>query len=68
MVEMLEDKLFPGIAKANQQKEKREKQTGHSRYGDQMKEHFFLSKFGQITLKTKKNLGETEHDLYFLTQ
>jgi len=52
MVEMLEHKLFPAITKANQQREKKYKQTGYSRYGDQMREHYFLCKSGQISPKT----------------
>ena len=52
MVELLEPKLFPAITKANQQREKKYKQTGYSRYGDQMREHYLLCKFGQITAKT----------------
>jgi len=52
MVELLEHTLFPAIAKANQHREKTNKQTGYSRYGDQMREHHFLCKFGQIAAKT----------------
>ena len=52
MVEMLEHELFPAITKANQQREKKYKQTGYSRYGDQMREHYLLCKLGQISPKT----------------
>jgi len=52
MVELEEQGLFPAITKANRRREKANKQTGYSRYGDQMQEHYFLARFGQITVQT----------------
>jgi hypothetical protein len=51
MVELLEHKLFPAITTANQHRAKTNKQTGYSRYGDQMRAHYFLCKFSQIDVK-----------------
>jgi len=51
MVELIEHELFPGITKANRQREKANKQSGYSRYGDQMREHYLLCKFDQIDVK-----------------
>ena len=52
MVELEEQRFFPAIIKANQRRERANKQTGYSRYGDQMQEHYFLARFGQITVQT----------------
>jgi len=54
MVELLEHKLFPAITKANRHREKTNKWSDYSRYGDQMREHYFLCKFGQIDVKFEK--------------
>jgi len=51
MVELLDHKLFPTITKANRHREKRNKLSGYSRYGDQMREHYLLCKFGQIDVE-----------------
>jgi len=51
MVELLEHKLFPAITQANRHREKRNKQTDYSRYGDLMRAHYFICKFGQIDVK-----------------
>ena len=51
MVELLEHKLFPAISRANRRREKAYKQTGYSRYGDQMREHYVMCKFDQIDVK-----------------
>jgi len=52
MVELQDQRLIPAITNANRQREKANKQTGYSRYGDQMREHYFLARFGQITVQT----------------
>ena len=52
MVELEEQGLFPAIATANRRREIANKQTGYSRYGDQMQEHYFLARFSQITVQT----------------
>jgi len=51
MVELLEHQLFPAISRANRRREKAYKQTGYSRYGDQMREHYVMCKFDQIDVK-----------------
>jgi len=48
MVELLDHQFFPVITEANRKRAKGNKQSHYSRYGDQMREHYLLCKFGQI--------------------
>jgi len=54
MVEMKDHKLIPHITLANQRKEKKYKQTGYSRYGAQMQEHYLICKYKHMSLKDDK--------------
>jgi len=51
MVEMKDHKLHPIITLANQRKERKNKQTGYSRYGELMQEHYFIAKNTQMHLR-----------------
>jgi len=52
MVELHDHKLHPVITLANQRKERKYKQSGYSRYGEHMKEHYFIAKYNQVQLKS----------------
>jgi len=51
MVELKDHKLHPMITLANQRKERRYKQTGYSRYGEHMQEHYLIAKYTQMELR-----------------
>jgi hypothetical protein len=52
MVELKDHKLHPMITLANQRKERRYKQTGYSRYGEHMQEHYLIAKYTQMELRS----------------
>ena len=51
MIEMRDDTMFSRITSSNQRREKRYSQTGYSRYGPDMREHYLICKHAQMTLK-----------------
>ena len=51
MIELLDRQFFSQIENDNKKNEERRKQTGHSRYGVNMKLHYFICKHSQLTVK-----------------